>query len=196
MPVYAPPLRSDLWRDTTPEVAGRGCALAPFAKHANTPERQPFACVREYADPRVTFRLRHAAGCLNDYGGVEQQAEASIEKIMASACTAALENPFTRLSAVFNQHLDDPVQRLKSARRFPGFTGTSLPSFVRWIFSQDPLACDELVRPQWAMLPAHCTLTRLEGEPVQTTSGSLMIDEMIRTMYAADVLLWEEAATS
>jgi hypothetical protein len=45
------------------------------------------------------------------------------------------------------------------------------------------------------MIPQHCTVTRLPGEPDVSTSGSLLIDEMVRTLYGPDLLLWEEAAT-
>ena len=102
-----------------------------------------------------------------------------------------MEHPSSRLREVWRNYILSSVFRAQQPRRFNGIWGADFGTFLRWVMQQDPLGCDMLVRPQWAMIPADAQLVRV---PSLVRERSRCALDLAAVIYAGDFPLWERAA--
>lgn len=180
MSIYAEPVRSaSLWRATSREVSGDGCAPGPFALGPNG-ER---FLVRTYSLPWHSEAMCKSAG-------VRLDAPATVPGLPKGICHAVIEHPVSRLRDAWSYRLTDPCWAAQNAARFPGLSPHNYGDFLRWILYQDPLAVDCLVRPQWAMIPTHCQMIQGIAHQVEAYSSEA---EIVAMCYADDLTLWQGA---
>lgn len=191
MHAYALPAKSHLWRETTAAISGRGCALAPF----HVADGKAW-CVRTYSSPETNAYARKLADLPNVQGrsfSELQMPPTLAENLQGVQLFALVEDPLVRLRKVWFYRASSPSFTARCPIRFRDVAGKSFGDFVRWALAQDPLACDELIRPQWAMLPDGCKLYRAECEN-DIEEPSALTRDIVRALYADDLPLWEEAA--
>lgn len=190
MHVYAPPSKAHLWRETTEAIAGRGCAPAPFRVNGKIA-----VCVRTYSSPSITSEARRRAGLPpstgRSFADMQTPASATIE-LQGVQLVALVEDPLVRLRKVWFYRSSSPAFTARCPLRFRDVSGKAFGDFIRWVLAQDPLACDELIRPQWAMLPAGCLLYRAQCE-ADIEEPSALTRDIVRALYADDLALWESA---
>ncbi len=184
MHAYAPSRGLELWKNTTAAIAGRGAALPSFHCADSGAE----VCVRDYACEGITEEIRASAGMRNPFAGWSPGTGLGDTP---GRIIAAVEEPASRLRAVWLYRICNPGFRAAQPHRFPDAWGLPFGEFVRWVWQQDPLGCDVLLRPQWAMIPEGAELYQLPSLLVERSEMAL---QCARLLYADDFSLWESAS--
>jgi len=173
--LYSESRQLHLWRNTNVRIAGRGAALCAYVKQGSKS-----VMVRDLSCPRKTAELRASAGV--DRFGMAIPSANPLESVSASA----VENPIKRLRAVWLYRVCNPAFRAEHPMRLCSVR--DFGAFLRWVTTQDPLAVDTLIRPQWAMIPDGAELTFIDYPELPDESP--LICKLCKTLYQDDFDLW------